>query len=314
MDAARRGLSDATRREVAVGADEADEADRRHAAVLRHLLRLTDARPVLVCGEASGLETPARGGRALGGSAARPTMVLDGCVAEMPLYRLVDLWATGRSLTVCLDGCRDAEAAGARVAELAALLPDVGLGTPASGTHVVRIAEPPAARRGLLGLRPGPDAIAHAASDDPGRLLESLRAAGVGVGMIAADWTVRLRVEPGCTVCGVCVRACPHDALVLEHAEGRSMLSQRPDACRGEAACVSSCPEGVLAGAGHWPLEDAVAGTPHVLAEVPTRRCFRCRTPYPAAAHPTLCAVCRVRRPLGGPPPDVLERLRRRDR
>ena len=311
MDAARRGLSDATRREVAVGADE---ADRRHAAVLRHLLRLTDARPVLVCGEASGLETPARGGRALGGSAARPTMVLDGCVAEMPLYRLVDLWATGRSLTVCLDGCRDAEAAGARVAELAALLPDVGLGTPASGTHVVRIAEPPAARRGLLGLRPGPDAIAHAASDDPGRLLESLRAAGVGVGTIAADWTVRLRVVTGCTVCGVCVRACSHDALVLEHAEGRSVLSQRPGACRGEATCIGACPEGVLAGSGAWQLADAVAGTPYVLADVPTRRCSRCRTPYPAADHPTLCVVCRVRRPLGGPPPDVLERLRRRDR
>ena len=283
-------------------------ADAQYASVLRHLEAQPEASAVALCPEA-----PAAGSR------QRPGVVLDACLADVPLYRLVDLWSRRRALGGALAGCAHADVARARLTPWAEL-PGFDLeASPDEGACIIRVEAPPVRRRGLLGLQSGPGVPgvpAHTASDEQGRLVESLRVAGINPPVAVVSRGVRLEVGD-CTACGVCVRACPQGALVLNHEVGRSVLAQRPDSCRGDRTCIAVCPEQVVVATNAWPLAAAVAGTPHVLAVVATRECRRCRTPYPALSHPDLCPMCRIRtrRPLGSVlPPETLERLRRRGR
>lgn len=98
----------------------------------------------------------------------------------------------------------------------------------------------------------------------------------------------------GCVACGVCVRACPHDALDLAHEAERSVLTQIPERCSGEQACVRLCPHDALSVAGAFSLFD-LARTPTVeLAVVATAGCKRCGARHPAAEG-ELCPPCAFR-------------------
>lgn len=101
-------------------------------------------------------------------------------------------------------------------------------------------------------------------------------------------------VASGCVACGVCVRACPHDALELVHDPDRSVLRQVPELCSGERACVQLCPHDALSVSGPLSLFD-LARTPAVeLAVVATAACRRCGARHPAAEG-DLCPPCAFR-------------------
>lgn len=129
---------------------------------------------------------------------------------------------------------------------------------------------------------------------------------------------VRLSAR-GCTACGVCVRACPTDALVMRHvgadhddAPMVTTLAQDPTACDGCGICIRMCPEDVLAGAGAWGWDAVLerVATP-LLAPVgtlATARCRKCQTRFPTTDATSLCPVCTYRRqnPFGsGHPPGL---------
>lgn len=104
---------------------------------------------------------------------------------------------------------------------------------------------------------------------------------------------LRLMVE-GCVACGVCVHACPHDALVLEHVGETSTLSHDREACRGELECVALCPVGAMSSDGALSLVEVLDDAHVMLAEVTTAACVRCRARHPAAEG-ELCQTCSFR-------------------
>jgi TorA maturation chaperone TorD/Pyruvate/2-oxoacid:ferredoxin oxidoreductase delta subunit len=57
-------------------------------------------------------------------------------------------------------------------------------------------------------------------------------------------WTVA--VGSGCTLCGLCARLCPQEALRLTQDEGGVCLLFDPSRCDGCAACQQWCPEGAV--------------------------------------------------------------------
>jgi TorA maturation chaperone TorD/Fe-S-cluster-containing hydrogenase component 2 len=57
-------------------------------------------------------------------------------------------------------------------------------------------------------------------------------------------WTVA--VESECTLCGLCARLCPQEALRLTQNEGEVCLLFDPSPCDGCAACQQRCPEGAV--------------------------------------------------------------------
>lgn len=101
-------------------------------------------------------------------------------------------------------------------------------------------------------------------------------------------------VAEGCVACGVCVRACPHDALELEHSPGISVLTQVPERCTGERACIELCPHDALAAAGPLALFDVARRPAIELAAVQTAACRRCGARHPAAEG-ELCPPCAFR-------------------
>ena len=104
---------------------------------------------------------------------------------------------------------------------------------------------------------------------------------------------VSLRAQ-GCTACGVCVRACPHQALELTALDGTSVLRHLVDACRADQACVRLCPESALSTTGNLSLLHLAERRAVELARVPTRACPRCGANHPAVGG-DLCAACRFR-------------------
>ncbi len=94
-----------------------------------------------------------------------------------------------------------------------------------------------------------------------------------------------IRVTDGCTGCGVCAAACPSEALVLEHANGRLRLSFEAALCTACAQCLPACPEkaqGVLELERATNLERLAAGRV-VLHEDHEWRCESCGAPIAPA-------------------------------
>ena len=171
----------------------------------------------------------------------------------------------------------------------------------------------PVPRRQVLGLGSGPAPdLADEHAPAPQRLTAALAALlptppGIGPQLLAP--AVRLRAK-GCTACGVCVRACPTDALVVRHLGGTgdagapttqvTTLLQNPTSCDGCQSCVQICPEDVLGVAGQWDWETlvlrAAAPTLAPVASLTTAQCQRCRTRFPTTESATLCPVCAYRR------------------
>ena len=98
----------------------------------------------------------------------------------------------------------------------------------------------------------------------------------------------------GCTACGVCVRACPHDALTLEHDGDTSTLTHLTEDCRSEHQCVALCPVDAFTVTGHHSLASVLEEPVRVLATVETSPCERCGARHPSTDGP-LCPACRFR-------------------
>lgn len=186
--------------------------------------------------------------------------------------------------------------------------------------EVLDAARMPVARRQVLGLGAG---VARDLPDEhdsaPRRLSVVLGSLLAGAGQVdAPSPAVRLTAR-GCTACGVCVRACPTDALVIRHVGAHdgdapmvTTLAQDPTACDGCGICIQMCPEDVLTGAGAWGWDAVLerVATP-VLAPVgtlATAQCGKCQTRFPTTDAASLCPVCTYRRqnPFGsGRPPGL---------
>ncbi|WP_147454031.1 4Fe-4S dicluster domain-containing protein [Tessaracoccus antarcticus] len=256
------------------------------------------------------------------GTKRQPAVEVPGCVRDLPLHRFVDLSLAGvRDVALTPCSCCTPEDLATVVEQWRAALGTL-LRFVITETTPVRAwswslspTRVPVERRGLLGLRTAEQAWpTHAPeADDHARLLTSLRAAGVtslaqqapGVALLAS----------GCTACGVCVAACPHDALTLTLAGDQTSLLQAPDACRGEQQCVALCPVTALSVSGPLPWSDVLEAAPRVLATLSMAVCQRCQARFPADSGSTWCEPCRLRRndPFGSHlPPAAIALLRAR--
>ncbi|MDO5735648.1 MAG: ferredoxin family protein [Propionibacteriaceae bacterium] len=256
------------------------------------------------------------------GTRQLPAIEVPGCLSELPLHRLVDLSLAGVqevSLTSgsCSPGCEAAVTLQGwnAVADLLAFT--VAHAAPArSWAWTVSPSRIPVDRRGLLGLTrqsSPPWPTHHGDADERTRLLTSLRAAGVAT--LGAPTQGVALLASGCTACGVCVQACPHDALSLAVDGTHTSLVHSPDTCLGEQQCVALCPVNALSVSAALSWEEVLEGSPRVLATLEVAVCERCQTRFPAERGARWCEPCRIRRsdPFGSHlPAAAIELLRAR--
>ncbi len=254
------------------------------------------------------------------GSKQRPAIEIPGCLQDLPLYRLVDLHLTGVQDIAALPGecCSEADpdilaSWQSRLGELLQwstvdAKPARNWNWSISPTRI------PVDRRGLLGLgrqSQSPWPIHDADSDEEARLVTSLRAAGVTV--IEEPPPGLALLASGCTACGVCVAACPHDALALHVDGSQTALQHQPGVCQGEQQCVALCPVDALSieGPQTWPA--VLDGSPRVLATLEMSVCERCKVRFPTSSGQRWCETCRIRRsdPFGSHLPDAAIKLLR---
>ena len=233
-------------------------------------------------------------------------VVLSECPAQAAEWVLVDLAvAAGGTVVVEVGQCPTAAAKFEALARLTA--GRVRAGSVASERQIVatlRVSQPPMTRRGILARRAPEPVVVHASDDPRARLVDSLRALG---GDQVEGRAPALELDAsGCIACGVCVKACPHDALELGTAGGRTALVQYPDRCQGERDCVVACPSQVISIVGHHDWGSVLAGRPLPLARLSTSTCQKCRSLIPQGT--TLCAACAARAddPFGVHLPDHL--------
>ncbi len=282
-------------------------------AVARWLLRNDVSAIVLSCHRAPSLPL---------GSRRRPGLEVPGCLRELPLYRMLDLHLAGIRDVAVLPGdcCPDGDGASGIVSLWRSRLGDLmhwseGDRKPSRNwTWSLSPARVPVDRRGLLGLgrqSEAPWPVHDLAADDQARLVTSLRAAGLpGLEQPPAGASL---LASGCTACGVCVAACPHDALTLVLDGSQTTLQHSPDACQGERQCVALCPVDALTVEGPLTWSTVLDGTPHVLATLEMAVCERCQARFPAVAGQQWCEPCRIRRsdPFGSHLPEAAIRLLR---
>lgn len=275
---------------------------------------------VLVCAESGDVAGP--------GTVVR----LTGCAADVHHHELAELLTLGaRTVTVDLGGCAAAPTARARLQPLTEALAAArvsGLAvraTPAvvapgrtwsrgRATPPLDAAHMPVGRRQALGLHRGRP-LPPEGADAHDRLVSALRAlAAPAAGApspapgptAASPAPERTAASPapvltvdGCTLCAVCVRACPRDALAVTETPAGSGLAittlrHLPAACDGCLRCVDLCPTDALAAAGAHPWATVLDGTAVGLASAATRSCRRCGATVPATTE--LCEVCAYRR------------------
>ncbi|GAA4288988.1 ATP-binding protein [Georgenia daeguensis] len=298
------------------------------------LVRQPDQRALeLVCAEHPGASL---------GDRRRVVVRLGACAADLAGHELVELLTLGATdVLVRLDGCDDAGTASARLRPLVALLQASGAdrlhvdGGPDAGAPgaadrrprglrrrraVLDAGHMPLSRRQVMGLadpvpRPLPDEDLHPQL----RLVAAVRElvdrdtpdapALAALAGPAAALSAR-----GCTACGVCVRACPTDALALRHSAPSgpaiTMLLQDPAACDGCLGCVDLCPQDALAPVGNRSWQEVLDGGPVPVQSMATAPCERCGTRFPTPSGERLCPVCAYRRanPFGSFVPPTAQR------
>lgn len=117
-------------------------------------------------------------------------------------------------------------------------------------------------------------------------------------------WTLQVNA---CNVCGVCVAACPHQALSLTpDPEDANLLTLTQDLARCEAdgTCLKLCPPHALAVQGHPTWAEIHNNATRTLAAVKTKVCPACHNRFPATAG-ELCPLCAFRQdhPFGSAMP-----------
>lgn len=234
-------------------------------------------------------------------------VVLDGCLGDREPATLVDLAiASGGPLVMDVAGCQRL-----KVTEVEYLTAVSGgrvraSQSPPRASQRVELAHPPVSRRGLLRADQSVVPVAHRAADPQGRLVESLRVLLPPGTEVPGPAPGLALAAAGCIACGVCVQACPHDALELKTVAQQSLLAHHADRCRGEQQCVTHCPVDALTVVGPQSWTPVLAGRPLPLARLATTRCERCRATIPLGT--TMCEPCRRRteRPFGWHVPDAV--------
>ncbi len=172
-----------------------------------------------------------------------------------------------------------------------------------------RAGAPPVSRRDLLrGRVQPPPPVDVTSSLNPYhqrlRLLKALqklapREALAGLTAPADSGFAHLSVADSCSACGVCARACPTTALLLETDEqDRFQLTFSLQACLACDACMHLCPEEAIALHREVPLERILdLQTDEIVLQGDLAQCKRCNARYAAAAlQDGLCTVCHYRR------------------
>lgn len=241
---------------------------------------------------------------------------LDGCAADLGLSLAVQLLACGIA-EIRVVPCPDRpEAVTERVAswrqafDRVVELGDAGTRRRRRSGQVFRLGSPSVARRAVLGLGLRDDPPLDLSADDATRALAALtilrdqeRVRLDGVDLASADCVAVAIEAEGCTMCGVCVQACPNGAFEITNADGFGVLRHNAEACRSERACVRLCPEGALTITTELTLLDLLDRPADVLARVATAACERCGVLHPMSEG-ALCPTCRFRRsnPFGSLP------------
>ncbi len=186
---------------------------------------------------------------------------------------------------------------------------------PGRGRPVLDASHLPVPRRALLLLpRTGTPALPPEGLSPHRRFVAAARALAARApetDLSAVPAPGALLRAAGCVACGVCVRACPEEALTLtdatpadgEPGHGAVVLRVNPARCSGCGICVDRCDPGALRIAGPLCWEDVLQDREVELARVNTATCSRCGGRVPAGD--TLCAVCEFRRshPFGSTVP-----------
>ena len=233
------------------------------------------------------------------------SLELEGCISRTEPWILVDL-AVASGGTVLLDTAPcpspDPDAL-ERLGQLTDGRVQVGTTSRKPGA-ALHLTHPPMSRRGIFRRGTSMPVVEHLSDDAQDRLVDSLRALGVGEVPGKAP-ALQLLVD-GCIACGVCVKACPHDALELGTASNRSTLVHHVDRCQGERVCVAQCPSQAISVIGHHDWQPVLAGRPLPLARLATTTCQKCRSLIPQGQK--LCAACAARAedPFGVHLPDHL--------
>ena len=120
------------------------------------------------------------------------------------------------------------------------------------------------------------------------------------------SWTLQVST---CSVCGVCVAACPHRALALtpDPADANLLaLTQDLARCEADGICLKLCPPQALSVQGHPTWAEIHDGATRTLTAVNTKVCPSCHNRFPADTG-ELCPLCAFRQdhPFGALPPDV---------
>ena len=263
----------------------------------------------------------------------RATVVrLPTCAGSVASHLMLELLLVGAAtVRIRGDGCERAEATTERIGQLAAVL--------AAGGHADRLAmaqsgrrrrpvldarSMPVTRRRLLMLADSePRALPDEHLSAQERLVAAVRALMPGLAEEADRQPgpgAALRAS-GCTACGICVRACPENALRLEAAaepaagspavSATTVLSHVPARCGGTGACVSLCPEDALVRTGTSGWSALLDDEPVELDRLVTKACARCKATTPADQGP-LCELCEQKRrhPFRAAlPPSLAQRL-----
>lgn len=255
---------------------------------------------------------------------------LEGCVRDVGIGLPAQLLASGVAAVEVLPCPAAPDAAAEQVASWGDVLPGgVRPFTPPrrgrSRPEILSLGHVPLPRRTLLGLGLRDTTALDLDLDDAGRTLAALRlleesgrarprdAGGPADERTAAAAAAARLLVDGCTACGVCVRACPHDALVLDHSDGVSTLTHLREQCRSELDCVRLCPADAFSSPGPLALAELLEEPVAVLAQLTTAACERCGAAHPAGEG-GLCPTCRYREgnAFGSAlPPAVLARLAR---
>ena len=265
------------------------------------------------------------------GSAHRVLVSMPTCLTAVPDHLLLELLVGGADrVHVRVDGCADPGVTRSRIDALCDVLEAVGqpprlrvetdLQVDATPRRVWDASHMPVSRRLLL---PAPDDESRPLPLETDSAHQRLVAAVARLRVAATDLAEELAgpaimlTAEGCTLCGVCVRACPEDALRVEDLDDSSqapvttVLRQRPSACNACLDCVDLCPEDVLVAGPPWPWAALLDEDDADVAEITKATCARCGVTFPASQE-RLCEVCAFRRanPFGSTlPPGAVARL-----
>lgn len=235
-----------------------------------------------------------------------PAVLLPGPLGEVPAHELLEALGLGATVIHLHGDPGPLETLRATLA--VAGIDRLQLGTPAvKPRESFGVEDVPHSRRNLFGLGrsdlPLPDETLLPEDRERLALRSLLEAEGIDPSVLSEvpSHGLVLRTS-GCTACGVCVKACPTEALELSHLETGpdrriTTLAIYDSACIGCRRCIELCPVDAFTVAGPTSWKTRLGDrSRRPLETIPTVRCERCKTYFPMREGGTLCATCRATR------------------